>query len=282
MSDYGIVEGIAKASESAIPVNEGDYIDDEGLLCCGKCNTRKQTVITINGKVLKPRCVCRCEQERMQEEEDNRKAQEKAEKVKELRKIGFPDEEMSRFTFDNDDNANDYISGVAHRYVDNFNEMYKMHKGLLLYGTVGTGKTYIAACIANALIDRGYTCLVTNFARLTNTISGMYEGKQEYIDELNRFSLLVIDDLASERDTEYMNETIMNIIDARYRSGKPLIVTTNLTAQELNQPKDIRKKRVYSRLLEMCVPLEVKGTDRRKNNAVKERSKINDMLGIRR
>ena len=110
----------------------------------------------------------------------------------------------------------------------------------------------------------------------------MFEGKQEYIDELNRFSLLVIDDLASERDTEYMNEMVIDIIDARYRSGKPLIVTTNLTAQELNNPKDIRKKRVYSRLLEMCVPLEVKGTDRRKNNAVKERSKINDMLGIRR
>ena len=218
----------------------------------------------------------------MQEEEEKRKAKELAEKVKELRKMGFPDAEMSRFTFENDDNANDYISGVAHRYVDNFVDMYKMHKGLLRSGTVGTGKTYIAACIANALIDRGYTCLVTNFARLTNTISGMFEGKQEYIDELNRFSLLVIDDLASERDTEYMNEMVMDIIDARYRSGKPLIVTTNLTAQELNNPKDIRKKRVYSRLLEMCVPLEVKGTDRRKNNAVKERSKINDMLGIRR
>ena len=283
MNEIGIVEGIAKASETAIPVNEGDYLDSEGLLCCGKCHTRKQTIIVLaNGKQLKPRCVCKCEQERMQEEEEKRKANELAEKVKELRKMGFPDAEMSRFTFENDDNANDYISGVAHRYVDNFVDMCKMHKGLLLYGTVGTGKTYIAACIANALIDRGYTCLVTNFARLTNTISGMYEGKQEYIDELNRFSLLVIDDLASERDTEYMNETIMNIIDARYRSGKPLIVTTNLTAQELNQPKDIRKKRVYSRLLEMCVPLEVKGTDRRKNNAVKERSKINDMLGIRR
>lgn len=283
MNEIGIVEGIAKASENTIPINDGDYIDSEGLLCCGKCHTRKQTIIVLaNGKQLKPRCVCKCEQERMHEEEEKRKANELAEKVKELRKMGFPDAEMSRFTFENDDNANDYISGVAHRYVDNFVDMYKMHKGLLLYGAVGTGKTYIAACIANALIDRGYTCLVTNFARLTNTISGMYEGKQEYIDELNRFSLLVIDDLASERDTEYMNETIMNIIDARYRSGKPLIVTTNLTAQELNQPKDIRKKRVYSRLLEMCVPLEVKGTDRRKNNAVKERSKINDMLGIRR
>lgn len=277
-----IIERIAKASENTIPVNDGDYIDDEGLLCCGKCHTRKQTVITINGKVIKPMCVCKCEQERMQAEEENRKAQEKAEKVKELRKLGFPDAEMSRFTFENDDRSNEQISNIAHKYVDNFTEMYKRHKGLMLFGSVGTGKTYIAACIANALIDRGYTCLVTNFARLTNTISGMYDGKQEYIDGLDRFSLLVIDDLASERDTEYMNEIVTNIIDARYRSGKPLIVTTNLTAQELNNPKDIRKKRVYSRLMEMCVPIEVTGIDRRRRSASKERNEIEELLGIRR
>ena len=278
-----IIEGIAKASENTIPVNDGDYIDSEGLLCCGKCHTRKETIIVLaNGKQLKPRCVCKCEQERMQEEEDNRKAKELADKVKELRKMGFPDAEMSRFTFENDDRSNEYISDVAKRYADNFTTMYSKHKGLLLFGTVGTGKTYIAACIANALIDRGYTCLVTNFARLTNTINGMYDGKQEYIYGLDRFSLLVIDDLASERDTEYMNEIVTNIIDARYRSGKPMIVTTNLTSEELKNPRDVRKQRIYSRLMEMCIPLEVKGTDRRKKKLIDEKNEFDELLGLRR
>lgn len=278
-----IIEGIAKASENTIPINDGDYIDSEGLLCCGKCHTRKQTIIVLaNGKQLKPRCVCKCEQERMHEEEEKRKAKELEEKVKELRKMGFPDAEMSRFTFENDDRSNKYISDVAKRYADNFTTMYSKHKGLLLFGTVGTGKTYIAACIANALIDRGYTCLVTNFARLTNTINGMYDGKQEYIDGLDRFSLLVIDDLASERDTEYMNEIVTNIIDARYRSGKPLIVTTNLTSEELKNPRDVRKQRIYSRLMEMCIPLEVKGTDRRKKKLIDEKNEFDELLGLRR
>lgn len=278
-----IIEGIAKASENTIPINDGDYIDSEGLLCCGKCHTRKQTIIVLaNGKQLKPRCVCKCEQERMHEEEEKRKANELEEKVKELRKMGFPDAEMSRFTFENDDRSNEYISDVAKRYADNFTTMYSKHKGLLLFGTVGTGKTYIAACIANALIDRGYTCLVTNFARLTNTINGMYDGKQEYIDGLDRFSLLVIDDLASERDTEYMNEIVTNIIDARYRSGKPMIVTTNLTSEELKNPRDVRKQRIYSRLMEMCIPLEVKGTDRRKKKLIDEKNEFDELLGLRR
>ena len=278
-----IIEGIAKASENTIPINDGDYIDSEGLLCCGKCHTRKQTIIVLaNGKQLKPRCVCKCEQERMHEEEEKRKAKELEEKVKELRKMGFPDAEMSRFTFENDDRSNEYISDVAKRYADNFTTMYSKHKGLLLFGTVGTGKTYIAACIANALIDRGYTCLVTNFARLTNTINGMYDGKQEYIDGLDRFSLLVIDDLASERDTEYMNEIVTNIIDARYRSGKPMIVTTNLTSEELKNPRDVRKQRIYSRLMEMCIPLEVKGTDRRQKKLIDEKNELDELLGLRR
>ena len=278
-----IIEGIAKASENTIPINDGDYIDSEGLLCCGKCHTRKQTnIVLANGKQLKPRCVCKCEQERMHEEEEKRKAKELEEKVKELRKMGFPDAEMSRFTFENDDRSNEYISDVAKRYADNFTTMYSKHKGLLLFGTVGTGKTYIAACIANALIDRGYTCLVTNFARLTNTINGMYDGKQEYIDGLDRFSLLVIDDLASERDTEYMNEIVTNIIDERYRSGKPMIVTTNLTSEELKNPRDVRKQRIYSRLMEMCIPLEVKGTDRRKKKLIDEKNEFDELLGLRR
>lgn len=278
-----IIEGIAKASENTIQINDGDYIDSEGLLCCGKCHTRKQTIIVLaNGKQLKPRCVCKCEQERMHEEEEKRKAKELEEKVKELRKMGFPDAEMSRFTFENDDRSNEYISDVAKRYADNFTTMYSKHKGLLLFGTVGTGKTYIAACIANALIDRGYTCLVTNFARLTNTINGMYDGKQEYIDGLDRFSLLVIDDLASERDTEYMNEIVTNIIDARYRSGKPMIVTTNLTSEELKNPRDVKKQRIYSRLMEMCIPLEVKGTDRRKKKLIDEKNEFDELLGLRR
>lgn len=278
-----IIEGIAQASENTIPINDGDYIDSEGLLCCGKCHTRKETIIVLaNGKQLKPRCVCKCEQDKMAKEEEDRKNKEHAEKVKELRKMGFPDAEMSRFTFENDDRSNEYISDVAKRYADNFTTMYSKHKGLLLFGTVGTGKTYIAACIANALIDRGYTCLVTNFARLTNTINGMYDGKQEYIDGLDRFSLLVIDDLASERDTEYMNEIVTNIIDARYRSGKPMIVTTNLTSEELKNPRDVRKQRIYSRLMEMCIPLEVKGTDRRKKKLIDEKNEFDELLGLRR
>jgi DNA replication protein DnaC len=97
---------------------------------------------------------------------------------------------------------------------------------------------------------------------------------------LNKFDLLVIDDLASERDTEFMGEIVQNIIDSRYRAGLPLIVTTNLTADELKHPQEIRKRRIYSRLFEMCVPLEVQHKDRRKQKLINDYDELGALLGL--
>lgn len=273
------LDGLEKKAAAAIPANSEDYIKD-GLLYCGKCNTPKQCRIEIFGRVRTPFCLCKCEQEQQEREAERIKQREKMQAVQRLRRMGFPDVEMSRWTFEKDDCTNTKITKVAHNYVDNFAEMKKRGKGLLLFGSVGTGKTFAAACIANALIDKGIPCLVTNFARLVNTIAGMYDGKQQYIDSLNQFDLLVIDDLASERDTEYMGEIVQNIIDSRYRAGLPLIVTTNLTADELKHPSEMRKQRIYSRLFEMCVPLEVKHKDRRKEKLIADYGELGALLGL--
>jgi DNA replication protein DnaC len=197
-----------------------------------------------------------------------------------MRKIGFPESEMANWRFENDDMAKPKISHVMHNYAGNFDKMKERGKGLLLYGNVGTGKSFHAACIVNDLIDKGYPCMMTNFARLVNTIQGMFEGKQDYIDRLNKFDLLVIDDLSAERDTEYMNEIVFNIIDSRYRAGLPLIITTNLTSDEIKHPADVKKQRTYSRLLEMTIPVEVNGADRRRKKLVNDYAEFSDILGL--
>ena len=275
----GFLSGLAMQAAQSIKAEEGDYLVD-GLLYCHKCNTPKQVRVEACGKIITPMCLCKCAAEARDAEEKERKRQEMLDNIKRLRKMGFPDAEMEKWTFANDDHANEKISYTARKYVENFPDLKKRGKGLLLYGPVGTGKTFISACIANALIDQGFPCLVTSFSRLVNTISGMYDGKQEYIDGLNRFYLLVIDDLASERDTEYMGEIIQNIIDARYRSGLPIIVTTNLTSEELKHPAEMRKQRIYSRLFEMCIPIEVTGKDRRKEKLKTDYKEMEDLLGL--
>lgn len=268
-----------KKSIQSIPQNDGDYLKD-GLLYCGKCHTPKQCRIEMLDSIRMPMCLCKCEMERLDKEESEYRQREKQQELERMRSVGFPDREMLNWRFENDDNSNERLSAICKRYVQNFREMRKKGKGLLFFGPVGTGKTFLAACIANALIDEGFSCMVTNFARLTNTLSGKLDGRQEYLDSLNRYSLLVIDDLASERNTEYMNEVVFSLIDARYRSGLPIIITTNLTAEELKHPADLSKQRVYSRLFEMCFALEVKGKDRRKSKMISDYEELKNLLEI--
>jgi len=273
------VSKIEARAAQAIKVEEGDYLVD-GLLFCHKCNTPKQCRVELWGKTRTPMCLCKCEAEKRAAEEAERKRIERMQEIAKMRKIGFPESEMYDWTFANDDKSNPKIASAIQRYADHFDTMRERGKGLLLYGSVGTGKSFYAACVVNELIDKGYPCMMTNFSRLVNTIQGMFEGKQEYIDKLNKFDLLVIDDLSAERDTEYMNEIIFTIIDSRYRAGLPLIITTNLTADEIKNPADIRKQRTYSRLLEMTIPIEVTGTDRRRKKLVNDYAEFSDILGL--
>lgn len=308
----GAIDGLEKRAFESIKAEQGDYIVD-GLLFCGKCHTAKQTRVVVLGQERTPMCLCKCGAEQRDREEQQRKREEAerefyyqenlgrsdfdllcwldrrsylgsetlaAERLKILKRLCFPEATMREWTFANDDRANEKISNIAANYVANFSEMREKGKGLLFYGSVGTGKTYAAACIANALTDKGTACLVTNFARLRNTIQGMFEGKQEYIDSLNRFDLLVIDDLASESESDYMKEIVFNIIDSRYRAGLPLIITTNLTGGELKNSTDIRNKRIYSRLFDMCIPLEVTGVDRRREKLKDDFKEYAGMLGL--
>lgn len=280
--ETNLIETMTRNASQDNHYEEGDYLNEDGLLTCGKCHTPKQCRFTAtwDGKEKKPYTPCDCTRARRNAEEQARQAQNLRIEVNRLRKLGFPDSEMADWTFAHDDGTDPKTTSIAHKYVDNFPEMKKRGKGLLLYGPVGTGKTHAAACIANELINQGRPCLVTNFARITNTLQGMFEGKQRYLDDFNRLDLLVIDDLAAERDTSYMNEMIFNIIDSRYRSGKPLIVTSNLTQTELTAPGSVDKERIYSRLLEMCVPVEVKGTDRRERKLRDDSADMKRLLGL--
>lgn len=276
-----IIDNLEDKVNANVERNENDYLDGEGLLMCGHCHTRKQVAVTMFwGETRTPYCLCKCAEEKLKEEEERLKKEEFARKIKDMRKMGFPDKDVANCRFEKNDSPDEVYSRAALSYVERFANMLEGGKGVIFYGAVGTGKTFISACIANALIDKGYPCMVTNFARLVNTISGMYEGKQKYIDGLNDFDLLVIDDLAAERDTEYMNETVQNIIDSRYRLGKPLIVTTNLTEYELKNPTDIKKQRTYNRLLEMCILIEVNGPDRRRKKHINDQLKYKALLGL--
>ena len=249
---------IAKATYN---ITEGDYVGEDGLYRCGKCHSRKQTYFTgLGDKRLVP-CVCECEAAERKAEEDARKHREL---VIRLRKKCFSNPKMTEWTFANDDGLTPKYINAMKNYVENFDTFKEEGKGVLLFGGVGNGKTYLTACVANALINKGVPCIFKNFRDIENDLKDAYGETKKYLEYLNTFPLMVLDDLGAERNTEYMQKDIVYaIIDARYRAGLPVLVTSNYTKEELLNPTDIAQQRIFSRLFGMCTPIRVEGKDRR-------------------
>ena len=267
-----------KQSVSSIPENTADYYDEDGLLYCGRCHTPKEAFfakgIVLLGKNKHP-VECSCQRTEREQQEVLINQQKHIDLVRRLKNEGFSDPAMLDWTFENDSGRNPQTHH-AHRYVEQWQTMHSENLGLLLWGGVGTGKSFLAGCIANALVEQEVPVRMTNFARILNELNGSFSGRNEVIDKLCRYSLLIIDDFGMERGTEYALEQIYSIVDSRYRSRKPLIVTTNLTLDEIRHPQDTTHARIYDRLLEMCVPVSCIGVSLRKENALEklERMKL--------
>jgi len=163
--------------------------------------------------------------------------------------------------------------------VENWKEAYKSNIGLLLFGDVGTGKSFFAGCIANALLDQDVPVLMTNFPTILNRLTGMFsEDRSEFIASFDEYDLLIIDDLGVERSTEYAMEQMFFVIDSRYRSRRPMIITTNLKLSELKNPPDLAHARIYDRILERCAPILFDGKNFREENAGATRQTAKDIV----
>ena len=84
---------------------------------------------------------------------------------------------------------------------------------------------------------------------------------------LHTMDLVILDDLSAERQTDYMQETVFTIVNTRYESKLPLIVTTNMDFQQIRNPDGLAQERIFSRIAAMCYPIPVAGSDRRKQMA---------------
>ena len=249
------------------PFREDEYLGEDGLIYCSKCRTARQKRIAFAGKMIEPRCMCACQTAAYEQQEQERKHREFLDRVEKNRSIGLTDPVLRKHTFENDLGYNPKQMGMAKQFVRHWDEFKKDSMGLLLWGPVGTGKSFIAGCIANALLDQGVSVMMTNFARLLNKLTDMYAGdRNAYIDSFKRYPLMIIDDLGVERNSEFAREQVFSVIDSRYRSELPMIVTTNLPLEELQHPEDLSRSRIYDRVLERCLPIRVNDQNIRELN----------------
>lgn len=256
------------------------YIGEDGLEHCSVCKEplivlfpeRLQHVVGLKSH---PRW-CACQRAEFDSEEHERKDREHRHEVEKNTSVCFPERAMTEWNFNNDNGSNPCMK-YAKQYVEKWGEAYKKGLGLLLWGDVGTGKSYMAACIANALLEQEKRVLMTNFSTISNGIYASAD-KNTYIEAICSYDLLIIDDLGSERSSSYMMENVFQVIDRRVCSGKPMIITTNLTVQEMRETQNLDEKRIYDRVLEYCQPICVKGENHRREKSKQNRSEFEQIF----
>ena len=257
-----------------------DYIDpSDGLKYCGKCHTPKEMFYPAdlqNQGFHKHPVMCQCAAEKRDREEAERREYERMSYMTMLRSEAFRDIPAAGWRFDHAVVTPQLAK--AKEYAANWDSFKQDGIGLLLFGDVGTGKSYAAGCIANALIDRMESVLFVGMSDVVNRMQGNFgSDRDHYMKSLMRPDLLILDDLGAERNTSFGKERVFDVVDKRLLTGKPMIVTTNIPLSVMKQAADLDDRRIFDRILEVCVPIRFDGENFRKDNAsanVKKAAKL--------
>ena len=208
---------------------------------------------------------CNCLEIKMQEEYEERERRLEKErlqnKIKKYKDISVIDKKLLNANFIKAEQ--DKHIKLCQKYAEKFVKIGTAPQGLLLHGSVGTGKTFATACIANYLMENGKTVLVMNLGLYLIKLKKEWdEAESNVLEYVKKCDLLIIDDFGVEKISEFVLDKAFALIDTRYRAEKPLIITTNLSLKEIT---DKFGSRIADRLQEMCYPLRVEGQSKRTN-----------------
>jgi len=251
----------------------------KGELVCGECGELKMALLdskAIRAQFGGPRLfsvACRCRRE----ESDAIYAAQRETALKERREKAMPSARWRESRFEADDGRSRAIREMLEHYAERFSEMRDRNIGVALSGENGTGKTFWAACVANRLIEAGRRVKMATMASLVTGLSES-ETRNELLGEIEKADLLVIDDLGAERDTSFGLEKAFEVLDVRYNSKKPVLLTMNLSKAELDEPIDMQHARIYSRVKEMCPILAVVSGERRSAIAQVKREAAREII----
>ena len=251
----------------------GTYRDGAGLLRCSVCHEPREMEIPGFSGLLPVTCSC------IQHAEAEKEARRREEEARaRARKSPFWTPGYGGMTFEADDNPDSEASRRCRRYVRLWREAAGENLGLLFSGPLGTGKSFYAAAVVNALTALGVPGVMVSTARLVNLARASREP-QGILDDLNRFPLVALDDLGAERDTDFALEVLESFVDARCLVSRPLLVTTNLSGKQLRNPADLRYARLFDRVLALCpYPVLLTGASRRVKQEEARRNRLRELL----
>lgn len=273
-------------------LRENEYIGRDGAIWCKTCNMPKyaETLLSCGEYAMIP-VRCACEEQALAKSRQERERIERAQQ--ETRRAAMiPVETYRGYRFENDAGKTPELTSIALRYVGSFERLRQQGRGLVLCGGVGTGKTFLALCIANALIDQGHAVRVVTLAEVVAYATD-FENAARHFNRLMSASCIVIDDMGTERgaslgegkSTQFADEQIFRFVDGCYVRKIPLIVTTNYMKADLQaaarSTDNLTTARIYDRILAMCSTVKVNEFDWREYLAEEGRKKAGAVMNRR-
>jgi len=150
-----------------------------------------------------------------------------------FRLLGVPEEFRAvRFSDAEEDDGNRGALRATRKFV----EAFPQPRGLYLYGTFGVGKSFLAACVANELVERGHSVYFVYVPSLILELRASLDGGGflPKLTELIYADLLILDDIGAENMTPWVrDEILMPLLQGRTQAGRPILFTSNLSLQDL-------------------------------------------------
>lgn len=243
-----------------IKLMEDEYFGEDGKVYCKNCNTSR--VAVYDARFI--RCKCQCQMEKIEkayEEERQAKIKEHLEKLKEQSLLG---ERYKNFTFDSVVIINEEHENVINR-LKKYCEGFKEHNeglGIYLFGSNGSGKTLLTACMLDKLNSQFIECMFTNIHKIKEELLSSDPKKQKaFLNRVYTVPVLFLDDFATEivkknGEDNWLQDVIYDVINTRYNNMLPIIYTSNCSLKQCLEERGVMQKTI-DRIFESTVQIKL-------------------------
>lgn len=227
---------------------------------CGKAVTmtiewpkfKRGVFIGIESREVPAMCDCQMREHDAREAEEQRRRSEQMEAMRHERAFGS---RVLVGSFEESSKNPEVMSSCAAYAVDFEKTRGERKNGLLLFGDSRAGKTFAAEAVARELHDQGMRVVMDTAAGFVSRYeSADRMGREAMRHRIAKCDLLVVDDFGASRDTSYGREVVFSLIDDRISANGPMLVTTNLTPEQMAACPD---SRAAMRIMERCMPIRV-------------------------
>lgn len=257
------------------PKSTDSHSDSNGRNCeiCGRFIPVMQLEILGRLRVVQPCCKCEADQHtKAIEEAEERLKQDRISQLFPLARMGSRFESCTLDMFKSRVGSEKVLE-LSKRYISGFVKWGET--SLYIWGKPGNGKSHLAAAISHEIMNQNNTVVFQSvpelLGRIRNTFNSQSrETESQIMSALMKCHLLVMDDIGSEKVTDWVSEVLFKIIDGRYQAKKPILFTSNLKITELaDRFENVQGTRIADRILEMAIPVENKSTSYRMEIAEK-------------